>query len=46
LVIGKKNLGDGSDPQMLAADEFARSTMRQEIQKLLDARKQVSSHPS
>ena len=46
LVIGKKNLGDGTDPQMLAADEFARSTMRQEIQKLLDARSQVNSQPS
>lgn len=35
LVIGKKNLGDGSDPQLLAADEFARATMRQQIEQLL-----------
>jgi len=35
LVIGKKNLGNAEDPQLLAADEFARSTMRQEIEQLL-----------
>ena len=35
LVIGKKNLGDGTDPQILAADEFARATMRQQIEQLI-----------
>ena len=35
LVIGKRNLGDGNDPQLSAADEFARATMRQQIEQLL-----------
>jgi 3-hydroxyacyl-[acyl-carrier-protein] dehydratase len=35
LVIGKKNLGDSANPQLLAADEFARATMRQQIEQLI-----------
>jgi len=35
LVIGKKNLGDEADPQLLAADERARATMRQQIEQLI-----------
>ncbi|MFN6401936.1 MAG: AfsA-related hotdog domain-containing protein [Planctomycetota bacterium] len=35
LVIGKKNLGDATNPQLMAADEFARSTMRQEMEQLI-----------
>jgi hypothetical protein len=35
LVIGKRNLGDGGDVQLQAADEFARTTMRQEVEQLI-----------
>jgi len=35
LIIGKTNLGDGTDPQMLASDEFARADMRREIEQLI-----------
>ncbi len=35
LVIGKRNLGAGGDVQLQAADEYARSTMRQEIEELI-----------
>lgn len=35
LVIGKRNLGSHGDVQLQAADEFARSTMRQEIEQLI-----------
>lgn len=35
LVIGKRNLGEGGDLQLQAADEYARSTMRQEVEELI-----------
>jgi 3-hydroxyacyl-[acyl-carrier-protein] dehydratase len=44
LVIGKRNLGDPANPQLLAADEFARATMRQQIEQLIG--KTPSSDPN